>query len=388
VSEYQYVVFQAVDRPLNDKQLEFAQRQSTRADVSRWSLSVEYHYSSFRGDVDGLLRRGYDVFLQHTNYGDREIRMRLPRGMPIAKRVWSQYVDGEQLDWKKDSKGSGGILSLHPFHETGELEEVWETQKYLDAAIWIRELLMVGDLRALYLLWSCAADDDYNDPAEMIEPPVPHGIADMATHGGELLSFFGLDPLLLFAAGQDVEVAPTDESKEQALARWVRDLENKRAKDSLLQLLSGDTVSVKANLLAEARDSQTPTNWPTTDKQRSLGELLRQTEVLRSNENAKQARKAKAKAKREAAKVDRERKQRMKEMVQDPKKWLREAEQLVDARGTHNYETAAEILYDLREAVGGDKGDKITRRHAAHLAKKHPTLNHLKSSLRKRGLLE
>ena len=103
--------------------------------MSRWSLSVEYHYSSFRGDVDGLLRRGYDVYLQHTNYGDREIKLRLPYGMPVAKSVWSQYVDGEQLDWKKDAKGHGGILSLHPFHETGELEEVWETQKYLDAAI-------------------------------------------------------------------------------------------------------------------------------------------------------------------------------------------------------------------------------------------------------------
>ena len=64
MSEYEYVVFQAVDRPLNDSQLKYAQRQSTRADVSRWSLSVEYHYSSFRGDVDGLLRRGYDVLLE------------------------------------------------------------------------------------------------------------------------------------------------------------------------------------------------------------------------------------------------------------------------------------------------------------------------------------
>jgi hypothetical protein len=69
VSEYQYVAFQAVDGPLNDKQLEFVRRQSTRAEVSRWSLSAEYHYSSFRGDVDGLLRHGYDVYLQHTNYG-------------------------------------------------------------------------------------------------------------------------------------------------------------------------------------------------------------------------------------------------------------------------------------------------------------------------------
>jgi len=98
VSEYQYVVFQAVDGPLNDKQLEFAQRQSTRAEVSRWSLAAEYHYSSFRGDVDGLLQQGYDVYLQHSNYGGREIKLRLPRGMPFAKSVWEKYVDGEQLN--------------------------------------------------------------------------------------------------------------------------------------------------------------------------------------------------------------------------------------------------------------------------------------------------
>ena len=112
MSEYQYVVFQAVDGPLNDKQLEFAQRQSTRAEVSRWSLSVEYHYSSFRGDVEGLLRRGYDVYLQYTNYGCREIKLRLPGGMPFAKSVWSKYVDGEQLNFKGDAKGCGGISSV------------------------------------------------------------------------------------------------------------------------------------------------------------------------------------------------------------------------------------------------------------------------------------
>ncbi len=388
MSEYQYVVFQAVDGPLNDKQIEFAQRQSTRAEVTRWSLSVEYHYSSFRGDVDGLLRRGYDVYLQYTNYGNREIKLRLPHGIPVAKAVWSKYVDGDQLNWKRDTKGGGGILSLRPFHETGDLEEVWETQKYVDAAIQVRERLIGGDLRALYLLWLCAADDDYNDPTEMIEPPVPHGISGIASHGSELLSYFGLDPLLLVAAAKDVEAAPTDESTDQTFARWIKALNNQRAKDLLLQFLIGNTASLKARLLAEIRDSQTPDGWPTTDKQRSLAELLEQTATLRSHENAKQARKAQAAAKRKAVKAERERAARMKAMVKDPQKWLRDAEQLVDARGTHNYKAAAEILYDLREAVGGDEGDKITRRHAAHLAKKHPTLNHLKSSLRKRGLLE
>ncbi|HEY2416066.1 MAG TPA: hypothetical protein VGI40_27740 [Pirellulaceae bacterium] len=387
MSEYQYVVFQAVDRPLSDEQFAFAQRQSTHAKVSRRSLVVEYHYSSFRGDVDGLLRRGYDVYLQYTNYGDREIKLRLPGGMPFAKSVWSKYVDGEQLKWKSDAKGSGGILTLRPFHETGDLEEVWETQKYLDAAIRVRERLMSGDLRALYLLWLCAADDDYNDPEEMIEPPVPHGIAESATYGSEILTFFGLDPLLLVAAGKDVTAAPTDNSQDHA-ARWVNAQGEQPAKDMLLRFLIGDTVSEKARLLAVIRDSRTPGGWPASDKQRTFDELLQKTAALRAEAEAKQARKAQAKAKREVAKTERLRADRMQEMVKNPDKWLRESERLVNAGGTHNYKAAAEILHDLREAVGGNEGDKIARRHAANLVKAHPTLNHLKSSLRKRGLLE
>ena len=66
----------------------------------------------------------------------------------------------------------------------------------------------------------------------------------------------------------------------------------------------------------------------------------------------------------------------------------RRRSKLADARGTENYKAAADILADLREAIGGDEGEKIARKHAAHLAKKHPTLTRLKSSLRKRGLLK
>ena len=388
MSEYQYVGFQAVDRPLNDQQLEFAQRQSTRAEVTRWSLSVEYQYSSFRGDVDGLLRGGFDVYLQHSNYGTREIKLRLPHGLPFAESDWSKYVDGEQLNWTRDDQGSGGILTLHPFHETGDIEDVWESQRSLDAVIGVRERLLSGDLRALYLLWLCAADDDNNDPAEMIEPPVPHGISEVAAYGEDILSFFGLDPLLLVAAGSGVAPAPNAVSENRLVAQWIESLPNPRAKEEIHHMLVGDTASVKARLLAEIRETQNPGGWPTSDRQRSLDQLMQQTAALRAEEGKKQARQAQATAKREAAKAERERADRMKEMLKAPDKWLHEADRLVDARGTDNYKAAAEILHDLREAVGGEEGDRMARRHAAHLAKKYPTLNQLKSSLRKRGLLE
>jgi len=96
---------------ISEKQLEFAERQSSHCEVTRRSFVVEYNYGSFRGDVDGLLRQGYDVFLRYTNYGDREIKLRLPHGLLFTKSDGSKYVDGDRLAWTKDSKGNGGILA-------------------------------------------------------------------------------------------------------------------------------------------------------------------------------------------------------------------------------------------------------------------------------------
>jgi len=56
--------------------------------------------------------------------------------------------------------------------------------------------------------------------------------------------------------------------------------------------------------------------------------------------------------------------------------------------GTANYQQAAEILADLKEAIGGAKGAKLARQHAAHLANKYPRLTRLKGSLRKSGVLD
>lgn len=234
----------------------------------------------------------------------------------------------------------------------------------------------------------CAADDDYNDPADMIEPPVPHDIAEFSTVSGDFLSFFGLDPLLLIVAGKDVDNAPVEESKDQVLAQWINELDDHRVKDLLLEFLIKDTAVVKAGLLTEIRDLHITSQWPTTDKQRSFDELLEEAATLRDKENEKQARKAQLKAKKLAEKAERRRLDRMQEMVKDPERWLRESEQRVSARGTRNYELAVVILNDLRDAVGGEKGEEITRRHAAYLTNKHPTLNYLKGALRKRGLLE
>ncbi len=156
MSEYQIVKFRAVDRPLTDKQMEFMDRQSSRAEFTKWEFEVEYHYSSFGGNVDQMLRNGYDIFLTYSNYGCREVRMRLPGRLPFSKSVCSKYINAEGLSWTADKSGKSGILALAP-HLEEAYEPVWAFDDYLDAIAKLREMLIVGDLRALYVLWLCNA---------------------------------------------------------------------------------------------------------------------------------------------------------------------------------------------------------------------------------------
>jgi hypothetical protein len=206
----------------------------------------------------------------------------------------------------------------------------------MDDLVEVRRRLVAGDLRALYVLWLCAAMDEYAS-LQVTEPPVPGGLSQCDEVFEPLLEFFGIDPLILIAAS---EGAPSEPER------------------------------------------------PTVSLGRTVEMLLDRTEQIRAERDAQLKKKQEATAKREAAKKERARKKRMQEMVKEPKTWLQKATKLVEARGTANYQAAAELLADLREAVGGDEGDKITHKHAAHLANKHPTLTRLKSSLRKRGLLE
>ena len=74
MSAYQFLAFRAVDRPQTDRDLAYARKQSSRAEITRWYFENEYHYGDFRGDANGLLRHGYDVHLHYANFGLRMIR--------------------------------------------------------------------------------------------------------------------------------------------------------------------------------------------------------------------------------------------------------------------------------------------------------------------------
>jgi hypothetical protein len=387
MSEYQIVKFRAIDRPLSDKQLEFMDRQSSRAEFTKWEFEVEYHYSSFRGDVDGMLRNGYDIYLSYSNYDCREIRIRLPNGLPFPKSVWAEYICDEGLTWTADKSGKAGILRLAPCLEDA-YENVFEFDDYLDATAKLREMLIAGDLRALYVLWLCNAVASCDLDEDMLEPPVPHGLNSLPDNVADLLDFFEVDPLLVDAAAIDIPTFNSKNSQVDSATAWLAKLADTRRGEIIQRLLSEDPVALKAELLAEIRDSRQAVTWPVESPTRTMAYLLEKCGRLRAKADEKKKQQAAAKAKRAAEKAEKERQAKMAEMRASPDTWLKKASKLVEERRTDSYREAAIILADLRDAVGGEQGNMIARKHAAHLAKENPTRNLLKSSLRDCGLLD
>ena len=48
MSEYQYVGFRAIEKPVTEKNLEYMHSQSSRAEITPWSFDNEYHFGDIR----------------------------------------------------------------------------------------------------------------------------------------------------------------------------------------------------------------------------------------------------------------------------------------------------------------------------------------------------
>jgi hypothetical protein len=68
--------------------------------------------------------------------------------------------------------------------------------------------------------------------------------------------------------------------------------------------------------------------------------------------------------------------------------WLAKATELTATRGNENYDKAAEILAEVRDAIGGPAGRRLACKHAQKLIKQFPTMHVLKSAMRKQDLVD
>ncbi|MCI5197542.1 MAG: hypothetical protein D3919_15245, partial [Candidatus Electrothrix sp. AW5] len=90
MSEYQYYEFQAIDKPLSQKDQKVLRDISSRAQITSTSFVNEYNYGDLKANPLKLVEKYFDAFLYVTNWGTHQLMLRIPRKL-IDLDLASQY---------------------------------------------------------------------------------------------------------------------------------------------------------------------------------------------------------------------------------------------------------------------------------------------------------
>jgi hypothetical protein len=346
MSEYQYYEWQTMDRALTAAEQAAVGKLSSHIDVTSTRAWVEYHWSGFRHDPKQVLARHFDAFLYYANWGSQRLAFRFPKDLldetALQPYLWEYRTELEPV-------GDSLILDIVLRDEDGE--GWFEGEARLSALAPLRDDILAGDYRALYLAWLLAAAA--NDIDEELEPPVPPGLAELSAPLAEFVRFFQLDAFLVQAAVQASE--PLRPAPAPALEALIARLPRSECDAFLHRLAEGEPLlALKFNRRLQELAGP-PVRPQAAAARRAWAELRETTERLRQ-----------AEARRQQADAEARRIKDLQDFAsRAPQAW-RDVQALIEEKKARPYDDAVALLVKLRDlAVFQDRSAEFQTRMAA-----------------------
>ena len=197
MSEFQYYEFVAIDSPLSLAVQKRLRTITSRATITATRLVNTYEWGDFKGDPHALVNRNFDAFLYSANWGARHLMLRVP----IAKldtKLALQYCARRPAGSRRRS--SVATVSMNATHlvlswwSEGDSADDWDDldRSSLGTLTPIRNELMSGDYRALYLSWLLRRQAGEIQRTAR-EPARPPGMKRMTGSQIALVEFLRLD---------------------------------------------------------------------------------------------------------------------------------------------------------------------------------------------------
>ncbi|MDX2077746.1 MAG: hypothetical protein SFZ02_15050 [bacterium] len=344
MSEYQYYEFQAIDKRLTDKEKQEIKKLSSRVQPTDTTATFEYNYGDFRHDPYQVLLNYFDAMLYITNWGTHQLMFRFPKGV-IPAQVMKQYQFPETMVWTQEKEFC--VLNIS-FDEINN-EDMWiEGDGILSEIIPVRDEILYGDYRALYLAWLISADyeasrfdidDDEVDLeddelAQIIEPPVPNGLKSLSSALKSFIGFFGISEDLVSASA---EKSDSLEKLSKNLEQHLYQLSDDEKLSFLKRILARETRLdiALSNRLKELAGEDKSVMSPAGS--RTILDLMKQAEEIKKQRLAEKKRK------------DAQAHQKKMEQLAPQKDILwAQAEALIAQRKVSGYDEAIPILKDLQ----------------------------------------
>ncbi|RME81118.1 MAG: hypothetical protein D6775_14440 [Caldilineae bacterium] len=367
MSEYQYYEWQTLDRPLTPEERAKVGELSSHIQVTASQAIVTYSWGDFKHDPIQVLADYFDAFLYMANWGSKELAFRFPKGLldlqQIEPYLWESCIELEPF-------GDYLILDISLHDEEGY---GWiEGEGWLSSLSRLREDLLEGDFRALYLAWLRAAVLEWAHD-ERPEPPVPPGLKELSPPLASFVEFCELDEYLVQAAA---ETSPPREQEpaipvEEAIGR----LSPAERDDFLTRLARGEPhLSLKLNRrLQELLDVSPPAP---AHRLRTWGELKARADQIRQEAERRAREEAEAKRIRELQALAAREAQAWEEVVA-----------LIEEKQGSSYDKAVELLLKLRDLA--DHRDSMTgfQERVTDLQQRYARRPALQRRLREAGLV-
>ena len=282
MSEYQYYEWQRLESPLTMDEQNAVDALSSHIEVNAMQASVSYNWGDFKHDPIRVLGKHFDAYLYFSNWGSFDLAFSFPKGL-IDAAALEVYFDEDHVNMreiegklvlkfeKRDDDGYGGD---------------YEEQNHLSTLSRLRDDIIQGDHRVLYIAWLNAMaeqadwyeededdpDNFYNDP----EPPVPAGLNELSLPLRTFMDAFEVDPFLVAAAAErSPRLVPL---KKTAFDSAISKLSRQEADEFLLKIANAEPGAVAA-LRKKLRSFDQPTEKANAEP-RTIGELLNRAEEL------------------------------------------------------------------------------------------------------------
>jgi len=333
MSEYLYYEWQTMDRPLSPNEREAVSGLSSHMDtVTSTQAIVTYSWGDFKHDPRQVLRQYFDAHLYMANWGTRRLLFRLPKSV-IDPQAIRPYCREDFLTLALE--GNYYILDFSLDDEEPDYEWL-EVEGLLGKLTPLREQIMQGDYRALYLSWlkAVSIEDPEEDNPET-EPPIPAGLGKLNSSHQAFIEFFELDEHLVKAAAkaspalQPASIAPLEKALTQ--------LSREECENYLRQVLNNEP---QVRMALQKRLGQLAGTKPASagKGQRQAGDLFK--EAARLEQDALRQQKAKA---------ERKRIQELLNLAEHEEATWHWIESLIGKKQGRPYDEATKLLVDLRD---------------------------------------
>lgn len=370
MSEYQSYEFQALDRPLRPDEQSYIHSLSSRVELNATRARFLYHYGDFRGNPEQVLDRCFDIMVYVASFGVRQLMIRLPKTL-VKPEALLPYSLKDCIAVKTTPRSL--ILNIQLVKD--DYCQWMEDRSYLDDLVSLREDMLKGDLRVLYLAWLAAGDsqDVPAGPEELIEPPVPANLQHLSPALTAFADLFQVDDGLIAAAA---ELSPVKRAPVEPIAEWVAALPEADRLAYLVRAAKGDThvgMELMQRLRQEFGQGQV---LPSTEPGRTLAELIAIAEA-QNDIRAQQVQEAALQATQK----------RLTDLVPKADALWTEVIRLIDRKLPKAYDEAVSHLLDLREVATSQGTLPHFQRRLQDIQERYSGRTGLRSRLRNAGLI-